>query len=449
MGPSSRHEPRYNELEAVFVNNVALQRIEAYLSRFNPIRVMKMEGMEIRHSAILAWLLNPRETHGLGDNFLKAFLSEALKGSSGKKPNALQISQSDMRDADVRCEWSHIDIFILSPQNRWAFIIENKVRSTQHSGQLARYRNRIMELFRVQDTSSEMETTVAISGIFLTLREEEAEDNEYTSIRYEKICHFLRFYIEQEAHILSDEVTTFLTHYLQILEEMTGMSKERSEMENLARQLYRDHKKALDFIVEHGSGSDFSLAVHRVFGENPKRGDIVTIGGYEMAYFDRSKSIVSFLPVRWREVLDRSKLEWSGCENWWAGYPLITWVEMRPSEDGAKGHLKLTAEVGPISNHRIRKGIIDAIKAAASEKQLGRIQFQTGASDEGRLYSRFLRKNTDSVNDINDTDELEKSLRELIEKFQPEFDLVAHAIQQFLQLEENNEIPLVAESQLD
>lgn len=435
MDPSSQHEPGYNELEALFVNNVALQRIDAYLSRFNPIRVMKMEGMEIRHSAILAWLLNPKETHGLGDHFLKAFLSEALKGSSGKKPNALQISQSDMRDADVRCEWNNIDIFILSPQNRWAFIIENKVRSTQHSGQLAKYRNRIMELFRAQDSSSEVVTTVDISGIFLTLREESAEDDEYKSIRYEKICHFLRLYLAQEAYLLSSEVTTFLTHYLQILEEMTGMSNERSEMENLARQLYRDHKKVLDFIIEHGSGSDFALAVHRVFGENPERGKIVAIGGCELAYFGLSKSLVSFLPAPWREEFDGIKLTWSGCENWWAGYPFITWVEMRPSEDGVKGHLKLIAEVGPISNHKIRKAIIDATKAAASEKELGRIQFQAGASDAGRLYSRFLRKNSIAVNDIHDTDELEKRLRQLIADFEPEFDLVTSVIPQFLRLE--------------
>src|SRR5688572_3748225 len=123
-GVTSLHNvPSYDEMEALFVNNDELQKIEAYLNRFNPIKVMKMVGMEIRHSAILAWLLNPKETHGLGDHFLRAFLSEAIKGDSGNRPNALQISQSDMRDADVRSEWNNIDIFILSPQNRWAFIV--------------------------------------------------------------------------------------------------------------------------------------------------------------------------------------------------------------------------------------------------------------------------------------------------------------------------------------
>jgi len=432
-----RREPTFSELETLFVNNARMQRIECYLSRFNPIRVMKMEGMEIRHSAILAWLLNPNETHGLGDHFLRAFISEALKGKRGKRPSALQVSQSDMRDADVRCEWKNIDIFVLSPKNHWAFIIENKVHSKQHEGQLEKYRTRITELFRAQASSSDSLESIDISGIFLTLREEGPEDSEYTSIRYEKICQFLQIYLAQEAYTLPSEVTIFLTHYLQILEEMTGMSKERSEMENLARQLYRDHKKALDFIIEHGSGSDFALAAHRLFGENPEPGEIVTINRREFIYTGLAKSLVSFLPACWREELNRVSESWFGCENWWAGYPFITWIEIRADEDGRKGHLKLNAEVGPLSSHKVRKGIIEAIKAGAAERGLTRIQFQAGASDEGRLYSRFLRKNTVPVNDIYDTDELERRMVQLLAEFEAEFELIGHVIPQFVHFDDN------------
>ncbi len=60
---------------------------------------------------------------------------------------------------------------------------------------------------------------------------------------------------------------TFLRHYIEILEEEVGMSTDQSEMEKLAKQLYRDHKKVLDFVMEHGSGSDFSIAAESVLGE--------------------------------------------------------------------------------------------------------------------------------------------------------------------------------------
>ena len=118
--------PSQIDLESFFINNPSIDRLEAYLSRFNPIRIMRMEGMEVRHSNILGWLLDPLESHGLSDRFLRAFLAEALKGESGKgHPTALDIIQADLRDIEVRREWQHIDLFLLSRRNNWVFIIEN------------------------------------------------------------------------------------------------------------------------------------------------------------------------------------------------------------------------------------------------------------------------------------------------------------------------------------
>lgn len=57
--------PTQDELERIFVNNPDFVQIESYLNRFKPIRVMGTKRMEIRHSTILAWLLNPTDTHGL------------------------------------------------------------------------------------------------------------------------------------------------------------------------------------------------------------------------------------------------------------------------------------------------------------------------------------------------------------------------------------------------
>ncbi|WP_312361281.1 hypothetical protein [Agrobacterium sp.] len=209
------------------------------------------------------------------------------------------------------------------------------------------------------------------------------------------------------------------------------MSKGRFETENLARQLYRDQKKVLDLIREHSPGSGFEPAVCRLFGDKPERGKTIKIGNSEFKYSSLAKNLVSFLPARWHEELDKTMDAWSGCENWWAGYPLIAWVEIRASDDGTAAHLKLHAEVGPISNHKVRKGIIEAIKVAASAQGLERIQFPVEASDKGRLYSRFLRENSTAVSDIRNADEIEKKFVELIIGFEPEFELVASVIPQF------------------
>lgn len=206
-------------------------------------------------------------------------------------------------------------------------------------------------------------------------------------------------------------------------------------METLARQLYRDHKKALDLIKEHGSGSAFESAVRRLFGDNLLRGKAVRIGNGEFIYSELAKSHVSFLSAQWQKALEKTRNKWRGCENWWAGYPLITWVEIRAGDDGIKGYLKLNAEVGPVSDHSVRKVIIESIKATASAKGSDRIEFQAGASDKGRLYSRFLRKNSITVNDIRDTDQIVRNFVELVDRFEPEFDLIASVIPQFLRVD--------------
>jgi len=428
-GMGEQYEPTYAELEKLFVNNEALSSIEKHLNKFNPIKVMKMQGMEIRHSAILAWLLDPQETHGLADSFLKAFLAEALRGHGHKSPNAIRISQADLRDAEVRCEWNNIDIFILSPQNRWAFIIENKVYSSQRKDQLSGYRQRIEQLYNAQatDTGKPLE----ISGIFLTLNVESPEDSEYVAIRYEAIGKFLKLYLNNEAYQLQPEVTTFLTHYLHVLEELMGKSTERTEMEKLARQLYRDHRKVLDFILEHGAASDFVLATHSLFGDNPEHGKTFVVKGVNYVYTGLNARMFSFIPESWYEALGQFGRSWKGCEDWWAGLPLICWVEIIKNSDKKGGFLKLTAEVGPLSNYQSRKTLIESIEAQNDDNQLS-ISFSKAAKVEGAQFSRFFRRNTSSIDDIQNSEEIFVKTEELMNKFKAEFDAVAQILPEFL-----------------
>ncbi|MBZ7927533.1 hypothetical protein LAC79_38010 (plasmid) [Ensifer adhaerens] len=214
------------------------------------------------------------------------------------------------------------------------------------------------------------------------------------------------------------------------------MNKKSSELENLARAFYRDHKKVLGLIKEDNAGSGFEPAVHRLFGNNPAREKLVRIGNSEFMFSGLTRSQVSFLPARWRQEFDKTRSTWRGCENWWAGYPLISLVELRAGDLDAKGYLRLNAEVGPVSNHRVRAGIIEAISTAASAKGLKRIQFLPGASDKGRLYSRFLRRNSIALSDISDPGEIERKFVELINGFDAEFELVAGAIAQFRHLDD-------------
>lgn len=414
------------ELEALFVNNAELDNITAHFNRFNPIRVMRMEGMEIRHSAILAWLLDPIENHGFDDKFLKAFLSQALMGDDNSRLTALDVSQADLRDAEVQREKRNMDIFVSSPLHGWAFIIENKFHTKQHDGQLDTY------LKRAEQDASDSNKNFVVQGVFLTLDEEKPESDAYVSLRYTDICLILNSLMTAYENKMASDVKHFLNHYLEIIRDITDMSENQKEMETLARKLYRKHKKAMDFIMEHGVSTDFTIAAESVFGDNLEYGDFSTIGELEVMYSWNNQRLYSFLPRKWLDALGgEDKKPWPGCENWWAEYPIICWLQLNTKDDGIGGTLFLYAEVGPLSDPESRKNIIEQIKACTNEKNKDLIKFRADATKTTAKYSKFLNRNSVPINDISDAAAIAQGMQKLIKKFTPVIGSLDSAIKAF------------------
>lgn len=420
--------PTQEELEDLFVNNAGMQTIETFLNRFNPIRIMRMERMEIRHSAILAWLLDPQESHGLDDKFLRAFLGEALRGQSWMGfPNALDIAQSDLRDVVVRREWQNIDLFVHSPRLGWAFVIENKLDSQQHGDQLARYISKVRSLF---DNGKE---TLVVRGVFLTLHDEElsARDQKtYVPIGYDAIHEILPGLLEQELHLLTNEVATFLRHYIEILEDALDESEEQTAMEKLARQLYRDHSKALQFVMRHGETTNFEFAMHNLGVDDPEYDVPVEIEGRNYHFDWLGQDQASFVPASWFDGLGADTYSWDGCEDWWMGEPMIVWFHLLRRDD-ASGQLRLYAEVGPLTKHEFRKKLIRGIETIAEEHNSPRIKFQRGAADEGKRFSKFFKNNTHHIQDVQDSDEITLAVKALLARFAPEFEMIGKILPKF------------------
>jgi hypothetical protein len=427
VGRKSGSIPDLNEFEKLLVNNPDLHRIKAHLGRFNPIKVMGMESMEIRHSFILRWLLDPQESHGLGDDFLKAFLAEAMsRCDGGSPPSALDILKSDLTDADVRREWRNIDLLMLSPRNGWVFVIENKFHGSQHSNQLNRYMADATTTFV---TNGPFES---IRGIFLTLWDEDPENERYAPVGYEAVSRLLEQVSESRPHPLAPEVAAFITHYLQIIREATYMDEEFKKVEKLARELYREHKNVLDFIVENGETTGFEFAVETVFGEKLEWEDaICDIDGATFFCRGLGSNIVSVLPKSWFDGFGGYKHCWRGCEDHWHGFPLIAWIQIMTSTDGTDDKIRLYAEVGPLSDHAFRVDLIEAIQGCTEENESLRIKFQHGATNEMRRSSKFLKKNTFPVDDVHDHEKIAIVIKKALKAFRPEFEAVAKVIPQF------------------
>ena len=71
---SEPNELKY--LEDFILRNPDLDRLENLLEEFNIFETLKITHAEIRHSNVIAWLLNPTENHGLSNYFLKQLFKQ-------------------------------------------------------------------------------------------------------------------------------------------------------------------------------------------------------------------------------------------------------------------------------------------------------------------------------------------------------------------------------------
>src|SRR5260370_40917636 len=68
-------------LERFVVDNDDLLALEALIGKFNIFDALRIARVEIRHSNFLAFILDPAESHGQGQLFLKAVLMDILKAA--------------------------------------------------------------------------------------------------------------------------------------------------------------------------------------------------------------------------------------------------------------------------------------------------------------------------------------------------------------------------------
>jgi hypothetical protein len=130
-------EKEKTALDNFLADNDELEQLSAQLATFNVFRVLKVEDAEIRHSNTLAWLLDPEESHGLGDVFLRRILSNILlKSDTSIGLSAAEVELMDFTDIEVRREWKHIDVLVIDRQNKRVLFIENKLGGGEGPGQL-------------------------------------------------------------------------------------------------------------------------------------------------------------------------------------------------------------------------------------------------------------------------------------------------------------------------
>lgn len=253
----------HRALTAFVVDNPDLERLEVLLDRFNIFEAMGIVEQERRHSDFLAFLLDPRQSHHLGGTFARRLLQRTLLmvDASRTPVSAIDLDGWPLAGLTVQREWRNIDLLLTDAAHRLAVIVENKVRSQEHSDQLRRYRATVEAQF----------PGWKVLGLYLTPAGEPPSDDMYVPVDYGVVADTVEAVAESRGPSLEPAVHALMTHYSAMLRRHLV---EDSEIARLCQQIYRNHQRALDLILEHRPDDQ---AVMRDFLVNliSARGDLV------------------------------------------------------------------------------------------------------------------------------------------------------------------------------
>lgn len=279
-----------NRLQDLVVNNPELEKLESLLSRFNIFEALGAVHQEIRHSEFLAYLLSPRQNHGLSDVFVKRFLQETITQAEFPQPiTPIDLDIWDLDDVEIRLEWFSIDILIIDRLHQLAVIVENKIDSGEHGDQLKRYRQIVNQHY----------SGFNIISIFLTPDGEDPSDPKYIKISYDLICRIIEDIVQSRETTLGRDVLAFMNHYAEMLRRhIVG----ESEIEKLCQQIYRRHKSALDLIYEYRP--DQQAAIKDYLCELIK-----STPQMDLDY--ATKSYIYFTPTKWDSHALRVSPKWT------------------------------------------------------------------------------------------------------------------------------------------
>lgn len=224
------------------LNDEDFLKVEQLLNQFNIFKALNRETKENPHSDFLAFLFNPRGSHGLGDFFLKEFLKETFP------EKIIELDSKNFSNISIKREWyckkDRLDVVLFDSHAKEIYAIEHKIQSKQGNNQLKRYLNHLDKKFRDYKKYP----------IFLTKSGEDAKADRWQAIDYEVVLNVLNKTLNCYPYSMSISIRELLNQYKSTIERYILMSDET--LNDLCKSIYQHHKEALDYIMDNAESED-------------------------------------------------------------------------------------------------------------------------------------------------------------------------------------------------
>ena len=276
-----------------FADSAGLHRLQELLTEakaltpeFNLFELLNLWWQEDIHSRMLTWLLNPQESHGLGDHFLKNFLLQA--GCPSELCSSIDWSKSEaLREwhCVVDGDAGRLDILILDQRAQFLCAIENKIFSPEGGRQLTHYRKALENGYR---NYTRRYLFLSPGGM---QSQWEDERQHWTPVSYTAVLQVIDQMLETACTPITPEVRVLLSQYATTLRSKI-VPDHNSEIHRLARQIYLEHREAVDLI--YANKPNYTNEAKQIFKE--------AIAIQEGWLLDREDSyFLRFHPAQWNE----------------------------------------------------------------------------------------------------------------------------------------------------
>ena len=282
-----------------------LDELREMNNKFNIFNVLGVDQYEIRHSNMLAWLLDPQGNHGFGESFLKNFLRLVFK--ERKKENAdikfpvdenlliynLSNFKVEREVKTISQKNRFMDIVLtgnINFQKKIKIVIENKIHAVEGKGQLKDYQDDIIKNYISSDDWHHL-------FIYLSADGDSTQEANWVNLTYTTVVEALETSLK--GRTLTAGTDFFIKHYLTVIREL---SEGDSSINALCRKIYKKHREAIELIKNH-SNENISNLSQMLINNYKKEIDLIIekkIGSHDIVFEELKQK-------NWSLLSDKSK----------------------------------------------------------------------------------------------------------------------------------------------
>ncbi len=209
---------------------------------FNLFDVLGVSRVEIRHSNMLAWLLDPNESHAMGGLLLRKVVS--LVGDE-------EIPADSDNSFTVYREDEHIDMLLVSHTLKRVIAIENKIGAKEGVRRTRTYDNEESQLCTYENILEKLYPDYAKTLIFLTPEGELPSRKEWIPLSYRQIVEKIEEVYNSKLRDCNDARKNLVKDYIETIRRKVLMEIDDKVLEK-CREVYNAHRAVLRKILEYG-----------------------------------------------------------------------------------------------------------------------------------------------------------------------------------------------------